>query len=312
MLGDLEPDPSRVQRRPLRPDPPNQRRPLRVEVLESRESRAHPERGARGRQDRDEQGLRSCSGGGRRSARDAAASPRRRAGSFDAPPAPARQQRPAHPARRGDARGASPSRSPSGSARAGIAVLVDEFQDTDPLQWEIVREAFAERGRTLVLVGGSQAGDLRLGGADVFAYLQAAEEAGSSRPSTSTTAATSRSSTPTTRSSATPSSATRGSPTASSRLPITRSSAARRRRRRCASGSCRSAGTADQPARELTPPTPRKPIADVAADIVGLLNSEAQVREERRTGGTAGEDAFVDVLPRHIAVLVRANRQASA
>jgi len=31
--------------------------------------------------------------------------------------------------------------------------LVDEFQDTDPIQWEIMRRAFGEGDATLILIG---------------------------------------------------------------------------------------------------------------------------------------------------------------
>ena len=55
-------------------------------------------------------------------------------------------------------------------------VLVDEFQDTDPIQWEILRRAFA-RG-TLVLIGDPKQAIYAFRGADVYAYLAAARTAG--------------------------------------------------------------------------------------------------------------------------------------
>ncbi|HUP70087.1 MAG TPA: UvrD-helicase domain-containing protein [Acidimicrobiales bacterium] len=58
-------------------------------------------------------------------------------------------------------------------------VLVDEFQDTDPVQWEILRRAFAGGGSTLVLIGDPKQAIYAFRGADVYAYLQAAREAGS-------------------------------------------------------------------------------------------------------------------------------------
>jgi exodeoxyribonuclease V beta subunit len=57
-------------------------------------------------------------------------------------------------------------------------VLVDEFQDTDPVQWEIVRRAFGDGGVTLVLVGDPKQAIYAFRGADVYAYLEAAESAG--------------------------------------------------------------------------------------------------------------------------------------
>lgn len=66
--------------------------------------------------------------------------------------------------------------------------LVDEFQDTDPIQWEIMRRAFAgpgperppERGTasTLVLIGDPKQAIYAFRGADVYAYLEAAQMAG--------------------------------------------------------------------------------------------------------------------------------------
>lgn len=54
-------------------------------------------------------------------------------------------------------------------------VLVDEFQDTDPVQWEILRSAFGES--TLVLIGDPKQAIYAFRGADVFAYLEAADSA---------------------------------------------------------------------------------------------------------------------------------------
>ena len=57
-------------------------------------------------------------------------------------------------------------------------VLVDEFQDTDPVQWEIMRRAFGSGSSTLVLIGDPKQAIYAFRGADVFAYLEAAENAG--------------------------------------------------------------------------------------------------------------------------------------
>ena len=56
-------------------------------------------------------------------------------------------------------------------------VLVDEFQDTDPTQWDIMRRAFGEGGTTLVLIGDPKQAVYAFRGADVYAYLRAAQDA---------------------------------------------------------------------------------------------------------------------------------------
>lgn len=55
-------------------------------------------------------------------------------------------------------------------------VLVDEFQDTDPLQWDILRGAFHGH-RTLVLVGDPKQAIYAFRGAEVFSYLDAVAQA---------------------------------------------------------------------------------------------------------------------------------------
>ncbi len=52
-------------------------------------------------------------------------------------------------------------------------VLVDEFQDTDPTQWSIMRRAFAHPDGTLVLIGDPKQAIYAFRGADVYAYLDA-------------------------------------------------------------------------------------------------------------------------------------------
>ena len=55
-------------------------------------------------------------------------------------------------------------------------VMVDEFQDTDPIQWEIVRRAF--RGRsTVILIGDPKQAIYAFRGADVYSYLDAVRQA---------------------------------------------------------------------------------------------------------------------------------------
>lgn len=55
--------------------------------------------------------------------------------------------------------------------------LVDEFQDTDPLQWDILRRAFHEHA-TLVLVGDPKQAIYAFRGAEVLSYLDAVSVAG--------------------------------------------------------------------------------------------------------------------------------------
>jgi len=58
-------------------------------------------------------------------------------------------------------------------------VLVDEFQDTDPIQWQVVRTAFGSGQTTLVLIGDPKQAIYAFRGADVHAYLEAARIASS-------------------------------------------------------------------------------------------------------------------------------------
>jgi exodeoxyribonuclease V beta subunit len=55
-------------------------------------------------------------------------------------------------------------------------VLVDEFQDTDPIQWEIIRRAF-HHATTLILIGDPKQAIYAFRGADVASYLDAVEQA---------------------------------------------------------------------------------------------------------------------------------------
>jgi exodeoxyribonuclease V beta subunit len=55
-------------------------------------------------------------------------------------------------------------------------VLVDEFQDTDPVQWQVLRGAFAEHAR-LVLIGDPKQAIYAFRGGDIPTYLRAVEGA---------------------------------------------------------------------------------------------------------------------------------------
>lgn len=61
-------------------------------------------------------------------------------------------------------------------------VVVDEFQDTDAVQWNILRDAFAGSDTRLVLVGDPKQAVYSFRGADVHAYLAARDAAGVTEP----------------------------------------------------------------------------------------------------------------------------------
>ncbi|MCU1397476.1 MAG: Exodeoxyribonuclease [Acidimicrobiales bacterium] len=58
-------------------------------------------------------------------------------------------------------------------AQRSSVILVDEFQDTDRLQWDLFHRAFAQR--TLITVGDPKQAIYRFRGADVHAYLDAVQ-----------------------------------------------------------------------------------------------------------------------------------------
>ncbi|MGZ8265384.1 MAG: UvrD-helicase domain-containing protein, partial [Burkholderiales bacterium] len=57
------------------------------------------------------------------------------------------------------------------------AALIDEFQDTDPVQYEIFKRIYADSGRPVFLVGDPKQSIYSFRGADVFAYLNARRDA---------------------------------------------------------------------------------------------------------------------------------------
>jgi exodeoxyribonuclease V beta subunit len=63
--------------------------------------------------------------------------------------------------------------------RRFMVVMVDEFQDTDPDQWRILRTAFGHGDTTLVLIADPKQAIYGFRGADVYAYLEAAATASS-------------------------------------------------------------------------------------------------------------------------------------
>ena len=59
-------------------------------------------------------------------------------------------------------------------------VMVDEFQDTDPVQWEVIRRAFTTRS-TLILIGDPKQAIYAFRGGDIITYLSAAQSAGAQK-----------------------------------------------------------------------------------------------------------------------------------
>lgn len=58
------------------------------------------------------------------------------------------------------------------------AALIDEFQDTDPVQYRIFRAIYGGRREPLFLIGDPKQSIYKFRGADVFAYLRAVTDAG--------------------------------------------------------------------------------------------------------------------------------------
>ena len=59
--------------------------------------------------------------------------------------------------------------------RQYVAALIDEFQDTDPLQYEIFRRVFTGSGNHLFLIGDPKQAIYGFRGADVFTYMKASQ-----------------------------------------------------------------------------------------------------------------------------------------
>jgi exodeoxyribonuclease V beta subunit len=193
-------------------------------------------------------------------------------------------------------------------------VLVDEFQDTDPAQWEIMRCAFGDTGVTLVLIADPKQAIYAFRGADVYAYLEAAMSA-SDR-------------------------ATLGVNWRSDQGLIDAHDALLAGVKLGHQGIAYrhvEAAPAHQRSRLLGAPSPaplrfrvvlrdepdlsltqygyarnasaRQHIAcDLAADVVALLQSGAEVERRSQAGETTGRET---VAPGHLAVLVRTNRHAA-
>lgn len=63
-------------------------------------------------------------------------------------------------------------------------VLIDEFQDTDPVQYQIFTRLFQHADHSLFLIGDPKQAIYSFRGADIFAYLQANENTGQDRTHT--------------------------------------------------------------------------------------------------------------------------------
>jgi exodeoxyribonuclease V beta subunit len=61
------------------------------------------------------------------------------------------------------------------------AALIDEFQDTDPVQYDIFRRIYSGSDAPLFLIGDPKQAIYSFRGADIFAYLQAASDVGHER-----------------------------------------------------------------------------------------------------------------------------------
>ncbi len=57
------------------------------------------------------------------------------------------------------------------------AALIDEFQDTDPVQYEIFRKIYGDNKRTLFLIGDPKQAIYSFRGADIFTYMAACHDA---------------------------------------------------------------------------------------------------------------------------------------
>ncbi|HWV76529.1 MAG TPA: UvrD-helicase domain-containing protein, partial [Isoptericola sp.] len=187
-------------------------------------------------------------------------------------------------------------------------VMVDEFQDTDPVQWEILRTAFHGH-RTLVLIGDPKQAIYAFRGADVVAYLDAQQDA----TAVATLGTSWRSDEPLLRALDT---LLGGAALGDERIVVRPVDAAHR-------GSRFDGGTPLR-LRQVTraslgmspgetPPVgpPRQLVAaDVAADIAGRLGRDRLLDDAGDDGDAGG--GWRPLEPRDVAVLTRTNAQAEA
>jgi exodeoxyribonuclease V beta subunit len=190
-------------------------------------------------------------------------------------------------------------------------VLVDEFQDTDPLQWDIVRRAFGEGDGTLVLIGDPKQAIYAFRGADVYAYLDAAATAGANR----TLDTNWRGDQPLlTAYDALFGDAQLGHPG----IVYRRVSAAAANQRSRLTGAPHAAPLrvrlvpgAPRGGRQISVDDARGYVAeDLAGDVVALLDARAEIQERRADGTPDGPARRLE--PGDVAVLVRRNLDAEA
>ncbi|MGI8429000.1 MAG: UvrD-helicase domain-containing protein [Solirubrobacteraceae bacterium] len=197
--------------------------------------------------------------------------------------------------------------------RYGV-VLIDEFQDTDPVQWDIVRRAFGQAGATLVLIADPKQAIYAFRGADVYAYLDAAQAAAvhatlevNWRSDQGLIDAYDA--------------IFAGARLGHEGIVYRRVRAAQANQAPRLSGAPVPAPLRirvvhrDQPSVTLTPmgyigrPSAREHVAkDLAADLAALLSSPAEIEARSKEGASLGRQA---VRPGHVAVLVPTNRNAA-
>ncbi|HSK26428.1 MAG TPA: UvrD-helicase domain-containing protein [Jiangellales bacterium] len=180
-------------------------------------------------------------------------------------------------------------------------VLVDEFQDTDPLQWRILRTAF-HGATTLVLIGDPKQAIYAFRGADLVTYLQATEAATTRR----TLARNWRSDAPLLIALG---AVFRGAALGDRRIPVRAVHAHHDVRRLHGAGPplrLRVLGRAlvDAPERARITVKEARPIVaeDVARDVVSLLEGPARLALDHQAR---------PLSPSDVAVLVRTNDQAA-
>ncbi len=193
-------------------------------------------------------------------------------------------------------------------------VLVDEFQDTDPVQWEIMRRAFGEGGTALVLIGDPKQAIYAFRGANVHAYLDAVATVGTPwtldvnwRSDEGLLAAYDA--------------LFADAQLGSAGITYRRVRAALPNREARLVGApattplrVRMVHRADHHVPMTTRNEPKSPAArefiaqDLAAQVVEVLSSGASLTERRRDGSDAGQRLL---NPGDLAVLVRANKHAA-